>query len=364
MNKIANEILRKLKMSGYDAYVVGGYVRDLLLGHESNDIDICTNAKMKDIVKLFNGKINDYGSLNIKSNEYNIDITTFREEYSYFERKPKDFVYILELENDLKRRDFTINTICMDENNKVIDYLNGIEDLNKGIIRMVGDPVVKLQEDSLRILRAIRFATVLNFTIEESLDRLILQYGELVKTLSSYRIKEEVSKILLSPNFQKGLDLLKKYHLDEYLNLDYVSLVYTSDLCGMWAQIVYPSDFPFTKNEKNTIVKIREILDLGVINNEVIYTYGLYLSLIAGEILGIEVASIHEMHKNLPIYMRSDLHISYLEMINILGIQPSKLAKEIEKELIYAVLNGTLDNSKEAIESYLITNKERWNKNE
>lgn len=364
MNKIAKDILNKLNESGNDAYIVGGYVRDLLLGNESNDIDICTNAKMKDVVSLFNGKVNDYGSLNIKTSEYNIDITTFREEYSYFKRKPTDIIYISDLANDLKRRDFTINTICLDVNDKVIDYLNGVQDLNKGIIRMVGDPLKKIQDDPLRILRAIRFATILDFSIEEELNKVIIENSSLVNSLSSYRIKEEISKILLSQNYQKGLDLIKKYGIDKLLNITYRSVVYTADLCGMWAQIDYPSDFPFTKNEKNTILKIHEILSFGSINNETLYKYGLYLCLVAGEILGIDTEAIHEIHKNLPIYMRNDLNITYLEIIEILGIKPCKAAKEIENHLIYAVLNGNLENSNEIIKKYLINNKERWNKYE
>lgn len=360
MNKVAKDILKKLNDNGYEAYIVGGYVRDLLLGVKTNDIDICTNAKMKDIMALFNGKVNDCGSLNIKTNDYNIDITTFREESAYFNRKPTDIIYISDLASDLKRRDFTINTICLDKNDKVIDNLNGIEDLNKGIIRIVGDPLKKLRDDPLRILRAIRFATTLDFCIEEELDKVINENSELVKTLSSYRIKEELSKIMLSKNYQVGLDLIKKYNIDKALNISYESLVYTADLCGMWAQIKFPASFPFTKNEKNTILKIREILNFGSINNETIYTYGLYLSLVAGEILGIDLDSIHEIYKNLPIYVRSDLNITYLEIIEILDIKPSNFAKEIENHLISAVLNRNLENNKDIIKKYLLDNKERW----
>lgn len=360
MNKIPKEVLNKLIQCGYEAYIVGGYVRDKLLGIETYDIDICTNAKMKDIIHLFNGKLNEYGSMNIKLNDYNIDITTFREEKDYLNRSPMDIKYISSLKEDLIRRDFTINTICMDQNEKIIDHLNGIDDLNKGIIRVVGDVITKIHDDPLRILRAIRFATVLDFELDTDLDNSIHNYNELVKTLSVYRIKEEISKILISKNYKKGLDLLKKYNLDKFLELSYTNLVYTSDLCGMWAQIEYPESLPFTKNEKNTILKLREILEIGLINKEVIYNYGLYLSLIAGDILGIDANYIHEMHKEMPIYLRSDLKISYKEIITILNIGPSKLGKEIEKEVILKVLNGFIDNSYEAIEIYLINNKDKW----
>lgn len=364
MNKIAKEVLKKLNDNGFESYIVGGYVRDLLLGTESRDIDICTNAKPIDFVPLFNGKANGYGSLNIQISDYNIDITTFREEYDYYKRKPKNIIYISDLKRDLQRRDFTINTICMDLNGKILDFFHGVDDLNKRIIRVVGNPMDKMQEDPLRILRAIRFATILDFTIEEELDKFLLKWGSLVKDLSLYRVKEEIEKILVSPYFQKGVTLLQKYHLDQILNLSFSSVVFTSDVCGMWAQISYPDDFPFTKNEKETIVKIREILNFGCINNEILYQYGLYLSLVAGNILGISSQFIQEMYQKIPISSRKDLNISYLEIVAILGINPSKEAKRIEQELLFAVLNGKVENTKPALQEYLKVFKERRIQNE
>jgi len=360
MNKIPKEILTKLNNAGYESYIVGGYVRDLLLGIETNDIDICTNAKMKDIMPLFIGKLNEYGSMNLKIGDYNIDITTFREEKDYLDRKPTNIKYIDSLDKDLIRRDFTINTICMDSNGKIIDKLNGINDLNKGVIRMVLDSESKIKEDPLRILRAIRFATVLDFQLDSCLDESITNNSILVKTLSVYRIKEEISKILLSENYIKGLDLLKKYNIDKYLNLSYTNLVYTADVCGMWAQIDYPESLPFTKIEKNNILKLREILELGLINKEVIYNYGLYLSLIAGEILGIDASFIHELYKDMPIYLRNELNISYREITEILNIAPSKLVKDIENDILLKVLNGFIKNTYEDIKEYLINNKDKW----
>ncbi len=361
MNEIAKTILTKLNKQGFQAYIVGGYVRDLLLGHTSNDIDICTNAKLKDLVSLFSGKMNEYGSLNIKINEFNIDITTFRKENEYKNRKPIDFEYIDDLEQELVRRDFTINTICMDKNGKVLDFFNGIQDLNQGLLRSVGDVSQKLKEDPLRILRAIRFSTVLDFTLDKELVMAIFETRTLLKKLSFFRIKEELSRILLSKNYQKGLDLLKKFDLDSILNISYVNVAFTSDLCGMWAQINFPPSFSFTKNEKNTIRKIREIVEYGSITYEILYTYGLYLSLVAGEILGISNEAIHEMYRNMPIYERKDLQIEYLEIAHLLHLPASKKVKNIEKEVIKEVLLNRVKNSYSDIKKYLLENQERWN---
>lgn len=360
MNKNAIEIIEKLENLGYTAYIVGGYVRDLLLNKPSFDIDICTSAKIKEILQVFPGVANEYGSLNLKIKEFNIDITTFREEKNYENRRPTTIFYTTDLKKDLLRRDFTINTICMDKKGKIIDALNGVHDLKNKQIKMVGDPKTKIKEDPLRILRAIRFATTLDFTLEESLKEEIKRQRESLFTLSNYRIKEEMSKILLSTNYKKGLHLLKELHLCEILGIYYVHVVYTKDLCGMWAQLKIKRNLPFTKLEKENIVKIREILELKMINREIIYKYGLYLSLIASEILGIQAESIHEMNASLPIYTRKDLNISYQEICEILNIVPSKKGKEIEEDLIREVINEHVRNEKEVLTHYLKEHKLRW----
>ncbi len=360
LNKTAKEILEKLESNGYIAYIVGGYVRDFLLGKITNDIDICTDATTKEVMELFRGNANEYGSFNLKANEFNIDITTFREEQNYENRRPTSILYTKDLKTDLLRRDFTINTICMDKNEHFIDMLNGKKDLEEQKIRMVGNVHTKLREDPLRILRAIRFATTLNFTLEESLQKAIIANKNFLKTLSTYRIKEEVSKILLSSNYKKGLRLLKEFSLCEILGITYTNVVYTSDVCGMWAQMKINDNLPFTKSEKENIVKIREILDLKVIHPEVLYKYGLYLSLIAGEILEIEAESIYEMYKNLPIYERKDLDISFLEICETLNLSPSKKVSKVENLLIHEVLHEHVLNQKEELKKYLLNNNSRW----
>ncbi len=357
MNKVAKKILTYLEKNGYNAYLVGGYVRDLLLGIKSNDIDICTNAPIKEVSKLFKGKANQYGSLNLQVNEYNIDITTFRKENKYEQRKPIDFVYTSLLEQDLERRDFTMNAICMDKKGKIYDYYGGVDDINKGIIRMIGNIPQKLTEDPLRILRAIRFATTYDFTIDLDLEKAIIKYKDCLKNLSFTRKKEEISKILLSKNYQKGLSLLKKYHLLNLLEINYLNITYTKDLYGMWAQMEYSNHYPFTKQEKETIVNIREILAYGSITYETLYKYGLYLSLVGGEILGIDADTIYQMYHTMPIHENKDLKMSYLDMASILELPPSKEVKDVYEEVLQAVLNQYVDNSYEEIKNYLLKRK-------
>ena len=125
MDKIIKNILKKIESEGYEAYIVGGFVRDYLLKKNSYDVDICTNAKPKDLIHLFNVKqnLNNYGGLNMKIKKYNIDITTYRKEKKYDNRKPIEIEYVSNLLEDINRRDFTINSICLDKNDKILDLL-------------------------------------------------------------------------------------------------------------------------------------------------------------------------------------------------------------------------------------------------
>jgi tRNA nucleotidyltransferase (CCA-adding enzyme) len=355
MNKIIFEVLDKLENNGYEAYIIGGFVRDLLMNIDSMDIDICTNALPKDVKEIFdiNCESNEYGSINFKTGGYNFDITTFRKEKKYENRKPTEVEYINNLEEDVKRRDFTINSICLDKNSKLIDLLNGKSDINNKIIRLIGDNS-RLQEDPLRILRAIRFASLLDFNIDPKLSDGIIMHKELLKDLSDMRIKNELDKILINKNFKKGLQLLKKYNLLDLLGISINDdIVYTADLCGMWSQINIKRNFPFTKEEKQNITKIREILSNKVIDNYTIYKYGLYISSVAAKILKYNQNDIVQMHDDLPIHLEKELNISFLEIKELIQDDGFDKTKEVEEIIIKKVLNHNLNNEHDEIVKFI-----------
>lgn len=361
MDKKIKNILKKLEDNGFKAYLVGGYVRDYLLGKISNDIDICTNALPKDLHNIFtiNNNSNNYGGFNLQIDNYNIDITTFRKELNYKNRKPIEIEYVNNLEEDIIRRDFTINTICMDKDEHIIDLLNGINDLNNQTIKMVGDVKTKIMEDPLRILRAIRFASVLNFQIDDILHKEILSNYELINTLSKERIKEELNKILLNSNFLKGLSLLKEYKILDLLNITYNDdIVFVNDICGMWAQINFSSNLSFTKIELTNIINIRQIIKDGVIDNKTLYKYGLYTSLVSSEILNIDKKIITKKYNKLPIKSKNDLNITSKEIINILNIEPSKIIEDIKLELIDNILDYKIKNKNSELKKYIKNRKE------
>lgn len=350
MEKNVKKILETLENEGYQAYLVGGYVRDYLLGVTSFDVDIATDALPKDIHRIFNSSKNNYGSVNIKVDKLNVDITTFRKDLNYVNRRPSKVVYINNLKEDLERRDFTINAICMNKNGKIIDLLNGCKDLDSRTIKMIGSIDVKLKEDPLRIMRAIRFACILDFKIEDELYEKIKEYSYLVGDLSKERIKNELDKILISKNYKYGLELMKDTKISEVLEINYDDINYVDDLLGMWAQVKV-LNIPFTNVEKGNIIKITEVLDFGKIDNEILYKYGLYISRVAGKILNIKTTKISKMYNKLPIKSREDIDITSKEISSIVGVGEviGETYKIIEKE----ILNYRLKNKKSEILKYL-----------
>ena len=354
MDKVIKSVLDELNKE-YEAYLVGGYVRDYLLGIKTYDVDICTTALPKDIYSIFNICANNYGGSKLIVDNYNIDITTFRKDSHYNKRRPMEVEYITDLMTDLKRRDFTINTICMDKDGKIIDLLNGVNDLNNRTIKMIGDNIERLVEDPLRILRAIRFATVLDFNLDEELIKAIKKKYKLVNTLSKDRVKREFSKILMSPNYRNGLKLCDEFKISEELGIEYEDVVYTKDIVGMWVQVKI-SDIPFTNVEKSNIINITEIINYGTVNNDTLYKYGLYANLIAGMIMNISSKRISSMYKKLPIKDRSDIAIKGNEISDLLDIH-GKDINIVYEDLKEMILHKRLKNKKGDIIKYLLKRK-------
>lgn len=198
--KIITNIIQLIKDEGYKAYVVGGFIRDYLLGKESYDVDITTSATPTEIKKIFkeytlDDRFEKYGSIKFEIEKYHIEITTFRKEYEYLNnRRPNRVEFITELSEDLKRRDFTINAICYDGKD-LIDEYNGIDDLNNRVIKMIGDPMIRFEEDALRMLRALRFSSSLGFKIDENICKAINEKCYLIDNLTNSVKKRELDSI-------------------------------------------------------------------------------------------------------------------------------------------------------------------------
>ena len=345
----ALKLIKELTEHNYKAYIVGGFVRDLLLGRESQDIDIATNATPKEIQEVFQDSFlptEDYGSVVVNKYGIRFEITTFRKEFTYQDhRKPVEIEYIDDLYQDLLRRDFTINAICIDENGEIIDFLGGRDDLERKLIRTVGDADERFEQDALRILRAIRFATVLDFQLDADVVVAIRKHRDLLKELSYHRKKEELDKMFVSGRAAQGIEMLLDFHLDKHLNLEHLSDVKnTNSLIGIWSILNVEEIYPFSNNEKEMMKDIREVMPLNNYDPFVLFEYGLYVNSVAGEMKGLDKKKITESYNSLVIHSRKDLDITSEEIMDALDREPGEylgdIYDDIEKEVLYHRLNN------------------------
>ena len=237
--KIPEEIKRiydTLKNAGYEAYLVGGCVRDLLLGKKPKDWDITTNARPEEIEKLYEKSFyeNQFGTVSAITDSEDetlkvVEITPYRLESKYSDKRHPDAVkFTGKLEDDLKRRDFTVNAMALNLETQtgsvfpvsgfmLYDFFGGQEDLKKAVIRAVGEPTERFEEDALRIMRAVRLAAELDFSIEEKTSQAIKEKGELLDIIAKERIKDELVKIIMSDRPQKGLESMRETGILKYV---------------------------------------------------------------------------------------------------------------------------------------------------
>ena len=355
------KLLKKIEEKGFVAYIIGGYVRDTLLGIDSIDVDITTNATPKDIRDIFQNTVlpsESYGSVTVVIKNIHFEITTFRKESDYIgHRRPTVVEYINNLLEDLQRRDFTINTICMDSEGNIIDLLGAKRDIEKKEIDTVGDSVAKFHEDSLRILRAIRFATKLNFNLKPRVKEAIIANKALLSELSYQRKRQELDKIFASSNARHGINTLLELGLDKELGLHNLKDVkLNTDLIGIWSSLEVDESYPFTNHEKELINSIREIVEERQISNRSLYKYGLYNCSVASDILNINRDIITAKYDNLPIYNRKDINITSEDIVSILNKPAGHYIKEIYLDLEDKILEHHILNEHSQIKRYIIEN--------
>jgi len=217
-------VMNQLSDAGFEAYIVGGCVRDSLMGRVPADWDVTTNAKPEDVIYLFpeTHYQNVFGTVSVKTgseepSEAIVEITTYRMDGVYSDARHPDYVeYSERLEDDLSRRDFTMNAIASD-GKVIIDPHNGQEDIEAKQIRAVGDPNERFSEDALRLMRAVRFATQLEFTIEDKTAAAISEQSEMLSKIALERSQDEFVKLLMSPRGDMGVELMRKHGLMKHV---------------------------------------------------------------------------------------------------------------------------------------------------
>lgn len=222
------EIIKTLEAAGFQARLVGGCVRDLILGRTPSDFDIVTMAMPDQICETLSqytlvevGK--SFGVIKVVTTEGVIDVATTRADGNYTDgRRPTDVQFLKSFRCDASRRDFTINAMMLDQEGGIIDYFGGREDLQNRIIRTIGDPYARFNEDYLRMLRAVRFAVQLDFNMDYAMQSAIRSLSEKIQLVSAERVSEELRKILISGNASRGLALLRDLNLLQYIIPEFV----------------------------------------------------------------------------------------------------------------------------------------------
>jgi tRNA nucleotidyltransferase (CCA-adding enzyme) len=273
--KTIKEILKTLNQAGFEAFAVGGCVRDLLLKKEPNDWDITTNAKPNEIEKLFDKtfKVNKFGTVTVqtkskKQNLKEVEITTFRTEEKYTDKRHPDKVkWAKTIEEDLKRRDFTINALALDFKGEVVDYFEGKKDLKDKLIKAVGNPEKRFKEDALRLIRAVRFAVNLDFEIEKETKKALKKLAGLLEFISDERIRDEFVKIIMAKRAAQGIEILRENNLLQYIIPELLEGYKVGQnkhhIYDVYKHSLYSLDYA-TKKDFNKYVRIAALLhDVG-----------------------------------------------------------------------------------------------------
>lgn len=216
-------IIDSLRKNGFEGHIVGGCVRDAIMGIIPHDYDITTSAMPEDVKKIFPHTFDTgikHGTVTVVLNKTNYEVTTFRVDGAYEDcRHPKDVSFTKDIHEDLLRRDFTMNAIAYNPYDGYTDIFGGADDIKNKIIRGVGEPEERFREDALRMLRAVRFSAQLGFDIEEKTYKALVENASLIKNISPERIREELTKLLLS-KYVERLPILWQSGLLKYISCD------------------------------------------------------------------------------------------------------------------------------------------------
>lgn len=377
---IAKNIIRDLKRNGYDAYLVGGVVRDFLMKQKFNDIDITTKAKPFEVMKLFKAVPSGikYGTVTVLYDNVPFEITTFRKDGPTTDfRHPDSVIYSDDVKDDVLRRDFTINGILMDERQNIYDYVGGQDDIHHGIIRTIGNPDERFNEDALRILRALYFESKLGFVIEEETKRSMERNRHLIEMLAMERVHTEMIKILKGKHAKKALQTMIDTGIHQMLPGLEKGILHTVTLPEMpfvdtffamaftLNQGVIPSSWTFSNVHKHKYLKASEVALKypNHIPDEALYQYGLEICLLANKVnfnLGkVKYLSkkIAETYESLPVKSELDLALTSNDILNVLNKKPGAWFGQLKKEMVLEILGKRLKNTKEDLIKYLESKK-------
>lgn len=384
-------LLTKIEEEGYEAYFVGGSVRDLLLGREITDVDIATSATPQEIQAIFPKTIAvgaEHGTIVVLFSGKTYEVTTFRTEAEYEDcRRPSEVQFIRSLEEDLKRRDFTMNAIAMDKAGRFIDPFHGKQAIENRVIQTVGKAEERFSEDALRMMRAVRFYSQLHFKIESSTKDALIQYAHLLKHISTERKLAEFEKLLVGINRRNALKVLHETGLYTYLpgmapySEGLIQMIkYDSISLGieeMWVLLIYQfriygTDInSFLKTWKLPVKKIKKIVQivnwltirlktdwtvesLYEAGADTIFSTERIYNLLHNQKVDRRINHLLERYEALPIKQRSELEVTGNDIQEWFQKKQGPWIKEILEMIEKAVIHQKVSNHKQLIREWLI----------
>lgn len=380
-------VLKKIKNAGFEAYFVGGSVRDALLNRPIHDVDIASSSYPEETKRIFERTIDvgiEHGTVLVLEDNHEYEVTTFRTEDIYVDyRRPSHVTFVRSLKEDLKRRDFTINALALDETGNVIDLFEGLNDLKHQILRAVGTPSERFTEDALRIMRGFRFQATLGFALDKDTFNAMKMCAPLLEKISVERTFIEFDKLLTAFYWRKGLKSLIASGATDYL----------PDMRSSQSQLEtmfdVEADFKFTSSEqawaallmvlqvKNVkkflkhwktsnefqkrveqIVTIYTIRQTHFLNKEECYRFELDLMIQAEEIrqtqgLAVDFEKIYLTYNSLTIHDKHEIVVNGGLLIKKFGFKPGPALGQLLTKIEMAIVNGVLDNCLEAILAFV-----------
>lgn len=381
-------ILEKLKAAGFEAYFVGGSVRDAILGRPIHDVDIATSAYPEETKQVFARTIDvgiEHGTVLVLHGQQEYEITTFRTEDIYVDyRRPSQVSFVRSLEEDLKRRDFTVNAFALSDKAQIVDLFSGLADLENKVLRAVGLAQERFNEDALRIMRGFRFAASLDFDIEEATFEAMKERAPLLEKISVERIFIEFDKLLTADFWRKGLEKLIASEAYQYLPdlqdkgaclqtlLDRLNPDFRFQSSEQaWAMLIialeekegktflkkWKTSNDFQKAVSNLVSAYRS-REQASADCFLTYQYGLETLSLVEELrqaqgLSVEIEEIKALDAALPIHDKHEMVVNGGTLIQELGLKPGPELGRILQLVEEAIVSGNLSNEKEAIFTFL-----------
>ena len=381
-------VLEKIKEAGFEAYFVGGSVRDALLNRPIHDVDIASSAYPEEIKTIFPRTVDvgiEHGTVLVLEGQGEYEITTFRTEDVYVDyRRPSQVSFVRSLEEDLKRRDFTINALALDQEGEIVDLFNGLADMKNRTLRAVGVAAERFNEDALRIMRGFRFQAGLDFDLEDLTFQAMADCAPLLEKISVERIFIEFDKLLMSPFWRKGLESLIKAAAYDFLpDMKHSAEALQELLDGLeedfqfssseqaWAALLLALKVKdvrkFLKHWKtsndfqkrvNQLVAVYEIRQERSLSKRDCYQYDLDLILQAESLrqaagLPVEFEAIEATHAALTIHDKHEIVVTGSHLIRDYGFKPGPELGQILNKIEWAIVDGELANSKEEIMNFI-----------